>query len=78
MSPGPGKGAGPDGKRGTEEEKSLGGRSRGARGFLGGWDIPFEFVGEIARSCAVAEARNVQRGSGARHLALSNRERPAE
>ena len=30
-------------------------------------DIPFEFVGEVARAGAMAEARDVESGTSARH-----------
>lgn len=36
---------------------------------VGRWDIPFEFVGKIASSCAVAKASHVEGGATARHIA---------
>jgi hypothetical protein len=43
--------------------------SAGGRVGRGSGNVPFEFVGEVARAGAVAEARDVERGAAAaRHV----------
>lgn len=36
----------------------------------GSWDVPFELVGEVARAGAVAETRDVERLTTARHVVV--------